>query len=123
MLAAASGGFIGATDCADYLVGKGMPFRDAHTVAGKLVAYCVANGKTLETLDAVEYARFSSLFGEDIYAAIDLKSCVEQRNVPGGPASVQVRSQIQNVREFLRDGRTMGVTPGTATNTGDGVGN
>ncbi|MDR0490062.1 MAG: argininosuccinate lyase [Oscillospiraceae bacterium] len=101
MRAAASGGFINATDCADYLVKKGMPFRDAYTVVGKLVNFCIANGKTLERLTIQEYNECSELFGDDIYAAIDLNECVKRRNVPGGPAEMSVRAQIENLREFL----------------------
>lgn len=97
----ATGGFINATDCADYLVRKGMPFRDAYTVIGKLVSYCIANGKTLETLDILEYTAQSELFGEDIFDAIDLKTCVERRSVPGGPAKSSVQTQFENIKEFL----------------------
>jgi argininosuccinate lyase len=101
MRRAASAGFINATDCADYLVKKGMPFRDAYTVVGKLVNYCIANGKTLETLAIAEYNNHSELFEDDIYAAIDLRECVERRNVPGGPAERAVLEQMESMREFV----------------------
>ena len=102
MRRAANGGFINATDCADYLVNKGMPFRDAYTVTGELVSYCIDNGKTLETLDIAEYQNYSGLFETDIYDAIDLKTCVERRNVPGGPAESSVRAQIERMKEFIK---------------------
>jgi len=101
MYRAAAGGFINATDCADYLVKKGMPFRDAYTIVGKLVNYCITNGKTLETLEIAEYNRHSELFGGDIYEAIDLKTCVERRSVPGGPAVSSVNTQIKSIRRFV----------------------
>jgi len=79
MRAAAAGGFINATDCADYLVGKGMPFRDAYRVVGALVAACIAGGFTLETLPLERYRAASGLFGEDIYAFVALEACVARR--------------------------------------------
>ena len=103
MRRAASAGFINATDCADYLVKKGMPFRNAYTIVGKLVNYCISNGKTLETLEITEYNEHSELFGENIYEAIDLKTCVERRSVPGGPAKAQVQAQMESIASFLRD--------------------
>lgn len=101
MRAAASEGFINATDCADYLVKKGMPFRDAHTITGKLVSYCIANGKTLEMLNISEYKAYAELFGGDIYSAIDLDECVKRRSVSGGPAPEAVRAQMESIREFI----------------------
>ena len=103
MYRAASSGFINATDCADYLVGKGAPFRDAYTITGKLVSYCIANGKTLETLSLQEYTGYSALFGSDVFEAISLEACVKRRSVPGGPAPDSVRTQIQSARQFLKD--------------------
>ncbi|MCF0120510.1 MAG: argininosuccinate lyase, partial [Oscillospiraceae bacterium] len=73
---AAARGFINATDCADYLVKKGMPFRDAYTAVGRLVNYCIANGKTLETLSLDEYKSLSDVFESDVYDFIDLRYCV-----------------------------------------------
>jgi argininosuccinate lyase len=83
MRGAASAGFINATDCADYLVKKGLPFRDAYTVIGKLVRRCIEDGKTLETLDLDIYKSFSPLFDNDVYEAVRLETCVELRNGRG----------------------------------------
>jgi len=79
MRAAAAGGFINATDCADYLVGKGLPFRDAYKAVGALVAACIEGGFTLETLPLERYRQASGLFGEDIYAFVALEACVARR--------------------------------------------
>ena len=101
MRSAAAAGFINATDCADYLVNKGMPFRDAYTVVGKLVSHCLASGKTLETLDIAEYTEYSPLFGNDVFEAIALDNCVKRRSVPGGPAPESVLAQIESTKKFL----------------------
>ena len=101
MRKAAGEGFINATDCADYLVKKGMPFRDAYTVVGKLVSTCLDRGKTLETLELDAYKAVAPEFDEDIYAAIGLETCVALRNVPGGPAPDQVKEQITSVTRFI----------------------
>ena len=101
MYKAASKGFINATDCADYMVKKGLPFRDAYTVVGKLVNYCIANDKTLETLSLEEYQQFHELFAEDIYEAIDLHTCVNLRKSQGGPAKEAVDVQIASMEAFL----------------------
>jgi len=103
MRAAASAGFINATDCADYLVKKGMPFRDAYTIVGKLVAYCIENGKTLETLSLDEYRSISPVFEQDVFEALDLTTCVNGRNVPGGPAQSEVKRQIAALRAFVAE--------------------
>ena len=103
MRRAAAGGFINATDCADYLVKKGTPFRDAYTITGRLIKFCIASGKTLETLDITEYKQHSELFGEDVYAAIDLDECVKRRSVPGGPAPAPVQAQIESMKQFLKE--------------------
>ncbi len=100
---AASGGFINATDCADYLVKKGLPFRDAYRVSGRLVAYCIEHGATLETLPLDTYREFSPLFGEDVYDAVDLDNCVNRRTVYGGPSAESVRRQIGLVRRAVSD--------------------
>lgn len=99
MRAAAAGGFINATDCADYLTKKGIPFRDAYKITGSLVAYCIANNKTLETLSPEEYKSFSPVFDEGIYSAISLDKCVKGRKVVGGPADVQ--PQIDALHAFV----------------------
>jgi argininosuccinate lyase len=101
MRAAAAGGFINATDCADYLVKKGLPFRDAYTIVGRLVAICVAEKKTLETLTLDEYRALSPVFDGDVFEAIRLETCVAQRSVPGGPAPSAVEKQIESIRNFL----------------------
>ncbi|MDP4110020.1 MAG: argininosuccinate lyase [Bacillota bacterium] len=100
MRMAASGGFINATDCADYLTKKGVPFRDAYTIVGRLVNTCVRTGETLETLTMKDYRAVSEAFGDDIYEALSLRTCVNGRNVPGGPAEDEVTSQIESIEEF-----------------------
>ena len=100
MRAAAAKGFINATDCADYLVKKGLPFRDAYKAVGELVAFCIENGYTLETLPLEEYRRVCELFADDVYAAIDLDSCVKGRNVKGGPAPQRVLFEIENAEKL-----------------------
>ncbi len=102
MRSAASGGFINATDCADYLVRKGLAFRDAYTVTGRIVNYCIAGKKTLETLGLEEYRSFSPLFGEDVFEAIALETCLKGRKSEGGPSPDSVRAQIEYIRTFLR---------------------
>ncbi len=101
MRKAALGGFINATDCADYLVGKGLPFRDAYKIVGAIVAHCIENGLTLESLDISGYKLFSPAFDNDVFEAISLENCVLRRTVKGGPAPHQVQSQIDNVRLIL----------------------
>jgi len=102
---AAGRGFINATDCADYLVKKGLPFRDAYTVVGKLVGVCIETEKTLETLPLAEYHKLSPAFDEDVYAAISLETCVAARNVAGGPAKSSVQKQIESIRDFINERR------------------
>lgn len=101
MLKAAKGGFINATDCADYLVKRGLPFRDAYKAVGSIVAYCIDNGKSLDELTIDEYKSFSPVFGEGVYEAIDLRNCVEGRAVVGGPAKQSTLKQISELREIL----------------------
>ncbi len=93
---AAARGFINATDCADYLVKKGMPFRDAYKITGTLVAECIEKGLTLETLPLEEYAKMTELFTEDVYEAISLDTCVRERKSYGGPSPDEVKNQIRN---------------------------
>ncbi len=99
--ASAAKGFINATDAADYLVKKGLAFRDAYKIVGRMVGYCIAEGKTLETLSLDEYRALSPVFDEDIYAAIDLAACAAGRKVHGGPAQESVRMQLEKLRTFL----------------------
>ena len=94
MLRAARGGFINATDLADYLVKKGAAFRDAYKICGTIVADCVAGGKSLEDLTLAEYKAYSPLFEEDLYAAIDLEACVRARISKGGTGYSSVETQI-----------------------------
>ena len=101
MRAAAAKGFINATDCADYLVKKGLPFRDAYKITGTLVAMCIERGTTLEELPLEEYKKLCDTFGEDVYEAIRLESCVMNRKVPGGPAPEAVRDQIDFIRQAI----------------------
>lgn len=102
MRTAAAKGFINATDCADYLVGKGLPFRDAYKITGTIVAYCIENGKTLETLTIEEYKKFSPLFDDGVYSAISLDTCVGGRKVIGGPAIEAVERQIADLQQFIK---------------------
>lgn len=101
MRAAAAKGFINATDCADYLVKKGMPFRDAYKISGTLVAECISNGLTLETLPIEEYKKMTELFDEDVYDAISLETCVKGRLSQGGPSPKAVAAQIELAKKQL----------------------
>ena len=101
MRRAAEEGFINATDLADYLVKKGMPFRDAYRISGAIVAECIQTGAVLETLPLASYRAYSDLFDEDLYEAIDLSACVAKRISVGGPSKKSVHDQIAYVREKL----------------------
>ncbi len=101
MLQAAQEGFINATDLADYLVKKGMPFRSAYKVSGKLVKLCMESGTVLEKLPLETYRQYSELFESDLYDAIDLKTCMEKRISEGGTSVASVRKQIDYVRSVL----------------------
>ena len=101
MLAAAQGGFINATDLADYLVRKGLPFRAAYKISGQIVAYCIENHKVLETLTLEEYLKFDEHFDNEIYGAIDLKNCVERRISEGGTSVASVEAQSAYAKEQL----------------------
>ena len=94
MRAAAAKGFINATDCADYLTKKGMPFRDAYKLTGQMVSDCIAANKVLEDLTVDQFKAYSPLFEADVLAAIDLVNCCEGRSSYGGPTAASVRSQI-----------------------------
>ncbi len=102
MLSAAQKGFINATDLADYLVKKGMPFRSAYKISGQIVARCIANGKVLEALTLEEYKEFSPLFDVDLYDQISLTTCVEKRISEGGTSFDSVRKQISYVAKRIR---------------------
>ena len=101
MKLAAQKGFINATDLADYLVKKGLPFRSAYKISGSLVAYCIANSTVLEDLPLETYKGYSELFDTDLYEAIDLMVCVEKRISQGGTSVSSVEQQINYVREKL----------------------
>ena len=100
MRKAAAGGFINATDCADYLVKKGLPFRDAYKATGSLVALCIEKGETLETLPIEEYKVICDTFDEGVYEAISLEKCVKERSPYGGPANVL--NAVKEVRELIK---------------------
>ena len=104
---AASGGFINATDCADYLTKKGMPFREAYMIVGRLVNLCIKAGETLDTLPLKDFRSISNLFDADVYQALELKTCVNGRKVYGGPAKEAVEQQIANIKDFVKE-RTHG---------------
>ena len=101
MRAAAAKGFINATDCADYLVGKGLPFRDAYKATGELVAQCIDRGLTLETLPLEDYRAVCDLFDQEVYHKINLDTCVATRISEGGPCPESVEQQIGKVQAFL----------------------
>ena len=98
---AAAKGFINATDCADYLVYKGLPFRDAYKATGELVALCIDKGLTLETLPIAEYKKVCDIFDTDVYEAIDLDNCVKKRTVKGGPSPECVLREIESMEKRL----------------------
>lgn len=101
MLRAAGKGYINATDLADYLVGKGLPFRTAYKTVGEIVAYGIKQDKTLEEISLDGYKKFGDVFGEDLYAAIDLSACVRRRTSEGGTGAKSVEKQIRFVEEFI----------------------
>ena len=105
MRRAAGGGFINATDCADYLTRKGMAFRDAYTTVGNLVYYCTQQGKLLEELTLEELKNISPLFGEDVYEALRLETCMGQRRSHGGPAPEETERQIRELEAFITEQR------------------
>ena len=101
MKSAAQKGFINATDLADYLVKKGLPFRSAYKISGQLVALCIEQHTVLEELPLDTYRSFSELFSEDLYQAIDLTVCVEKRISEGGTSLASVEAQIAYVKGML----------------------
>ena len=103
MKAAAQKGFINATDLADYLVGRGLPFRAAYKIAGQIVHYCIEHGKVLETLTLDEYRAFSELFDEGVYAAVELGACLERRNSAGGTGKESVAAELAYIRARLEE--------------------
>lgn len=103
MRKAAGKGFINATDLADYLVKKGMPFRTAYKKVGEIVAYCIDNGLILETVPLEKYKEFDPTFGEDLFGEISLDTCVEKRISAGGTGPQSVETQLKYITEFLND--------------------
>jgi argininosuccinate lyase len=102
MKRAAQKGFINATDLADYLVKKGLPFRSAYKISGQLVAKCIKENTVLEDLPLSEYQALSDLFSEDLYNEIDLATCVEKRISEGGTSVPSVNKQISYVKNLLK---------------------
>lgn len=103
MLASASKGFMNATDLADYLTEKGIPFRTAYSLSARIVAKCIEDSKTLEELSPDEYKSFSELFGDDLYEYIDLKMCVMRRTSEGGTSPSSVDKQIKYITEITNE--------------------
>lgn len=101
----ASGGFTNATDVADYLVKKGIAFRNAHEIVGKIVLYCIDKNICIDGLSLEEFKNFSPTFENDIYASIDLLTCVEERKVIGGPSSSSVEKQILYLENFIKENK------------------
>ncbi|MDD5603386.1 MAG: argininosuccinate lyase, partial [Eubacteriales bacterium] len=101
MYTAAREGYANATDAADYLAAKGLPFREAHEIAGKMVLYCISSGKPLDSLTDSELAGFSSLFGSDTREKLSLRCCIDSRNTPGGPSPGSVQLQIKEAQRFI----------------------
>ena len=99
----ASGGFTNATDCADYLVKRGVPFRDAHAVVGRLVAHCLNENKALLDLSLEELKQFHPAFEADVFDDLSMLSCVEKRRIPGAPAPDMVQAAIDEGRKSLEE--------------------
>ncbi len=103
MYNAAKGGFTNATDAADWLVKKGVPFRDAHAILGQLVLYCINNNTSLEDLSLDEFKAISPVFDESVYDAISVEKCVQARNIPGGPSPEYIKTLIEKNKEYLKN--------------------
>jgi argininosuccinate lyase len=101
MLESAKYGFINATDLADYMTKKGMPFRSAYKIVGQIVGDAVKSNKTLEEITLKEYKGYSEIFEQDLYQEIKLSTCVEKRISAGGTGVLSVEKQIKNLQEFL----------------------
>jgi len=103
MAQSARGSFTNATDLADYLVVKGLPFRDAHEVVGKAVLYCIDNNRALEELDLKKFQQFSELIEVDVYQFLDIRECVARRKIPGGPAPEAVQNALKEAGEWMEE--------------------
>ncbi|WP_024831653.1 argininosuccinate lyase [Ruminiclostridium josui] len=101
MYKAAQGGFTNATDIADYLVKKGIPFRSAHEIIGKMVLYCIENNKSIDDMTMDEFKSFSDKIQEDVYTEISLEKCVSGRKLVGGPARETEEKAIENAKSFI----------------------
>ena len=101
MRAAAKGGFTNATDLADYLVKKGLPFRTAHKITGQVVLHCINQKCNIQDLAIDELKQFSVLFEIDIYDALSIEACVQGRNITGGPSPETVKASIKNGKDFI----------------------
>lgn len=98
-------GFTNATDLADYLVKKGLPFRDAHEIVGETVLYCIKKNKGLSDLSLSELKIFSNIFEKDVYKSIDLLTCINERNIIGGPARESIKIQLKYLNQFIEDNK------------------
>ena len=103
MYKAAQNGFICATDLADYLTKRGVPFRAAYKTVGQIVSYCIENSLTLDSMPLSDYKKFSDIFKEDLYGEIDPLVCVKKRLSEGGTAPDSVREQIKFIEGFLKE--------------------
>ncbi|MDO4331769.1 MAG: argininosuccinate lyase [Eubacteriales bacterium] len=103
MAKSAMNGFTNATDAADYLVGKGVPFRDAHSIIGQLVLYCIEHNKSIEELELSELKQISPVFEADLYDAVSLKTCVEKRLTIGAPGQKAMKEVIARNRKYLEE--------------------
>jgi len=101
MAKSARGSFTNATDLADYLVVKGLPFRDAHEVVGKAVLYCIDNKRALEEMDLKQMKQFSDLIEADVYKCLDIRECVARRKIPGGPAPETMQKALEEASEWM----------------------
>jgi len=104
MLRATEAGFLNATDAADYLASRGVPFRQAHEVAGKAVGYCIEKGKTLDMLTLDEWKALSPVFGKDIKAAVSIKRSLNTRKIYGGTALETVKKRLKAVKKEMSGG-------------------
>ena len=103
MYESAKKGYINATDLADYLAAKGMPFRDAYNVSGRIVSYCLGRGCALEELPLEEFRQFTDMIEDDIYQRLDLRTCMEKRDSAGGTSPESVKKQIEYIRSVISD--------------------
>jgi argininosuccinate lyase len=103
MLESARHGFTNATDAADYLVNKGMPFRDAHGVIGELVLYCIDHGKAMDDLSLSEWKAICPMFEQDIYDAISMETCINKRLTVGAPGRQAMTQEIASYKKYLQE--------------------